>query len=63
MVGTIFSIIVFISFLLMTITITTANIQDIIYNKTILKKIKLLDKSLVELEKELEKDLENKIKE
>lgn len=59
MVGTIFSIIVFISFLLMTITITTANIQDIIYNKTILKKIKLLDKSLVELEK----DLENKIKE
>ena len=56
MIDNILSIFVFISFLLMTITITTANIQDIIYNKTILKKTKLL-------EKELEKDLENKIKE
>lgn len=58
MIGTIFSVIIFVSFLVMTTTITIANLQDIMYNKIILKKVKTLDKELLKLEEQLEKELE-----
>lgn len=58
MIGTIFSVIIFVSFLVMTTTITIANLQDITYNKILLKKIKELDKEIIRLEKELVKELE-----
>jgi len=59
MVGILFSIIVFLSFMVMTITITLANIQDFRYNKMLYNNMKKLDKGLEEINKEIEnKNLE-----
>ena len=59
MVGILFSIIVFLSFMVMTITITLANIQDVRYNKMLYNNMKKLDKGLEEINKEIEnKNLE-----
>ena len=59
MVGVIFSIIIFISFMVMTVTITIANIQDFRYSKMLYDNMKKLDKGLEEINKEIEnKNLE-----